>query len=153
LYQGCTVTKTSHLPIRYLLALLWAHPILHISTIRVKNICPVDLRLLLYIINMFLNNWSSCFRLWSWDSRLERDWLSQKPTFCMFRKRNNPETILEHDIFPENQIHILYHRKTFKSQVWVKYFIKLCIIVPVFYLKCKTCFINNLSEISKQPHV
>ena len=30
------VTKTSHLPIRYFLALLWAHPILHISTIRVK---------------------------------------------------------------------------------------------------------------------
>ena len=28
--------KTSHLPIRYFLALLWAHPILHISTIRVK---------------------------------------------------------------------------------------------------------------------
>jgi len=37
LYQGCTVTKTSHLPIRYFLALLWAHPILHISTIRVKR--------------------------------------------------------------------------------------------------------------------
>ena len=36
MYQGCTVTKTSHLPIRYFLALLWAHPILHISTIRVK---------------------------------------------------------------------------------------------------------------------
>ena len=31
------VTKTSHLPIRYLLALLWAHPILHISAIRVKD--------------------------------------------------------------------------------------------------------------------
>ena len=31
------VTKTSHLPIRYYLVLLWAHPILHISTIRVKN--------------------------------------------------------------------------------------------------------------------
>ena len=30
------VTKTSHLPIRYFLALLWAHPILHISMIRVK---------------------------------------------------------------------------------------------------------------------
>ena len=30
------VTKTSHLPIRYFLALLWAHPILHISTIRVN---------------------------------------------------------------------------------------------------------------------
>ena len=29
--------KTSHLPIRYFLALLWAHPILHISTIRVKR--------------------------------------------------------------------------------------------------------------------
>ena len=28
--------KTSHLPIRNFLALLWAHPILHISTIRVK---------------------------------------------------------------------------------------------------------------------
>jgi uncharacterized membrane protein len=37
LYQGCTVTKTSHLPIRYFLALLWAHPILHISTIRIKG--------------------------------------------------------------------------------------------------------------------
>ena len=31
------VTKTSHLPIRYFLALLWAHPILHISMIRVKR--------------------------------------------------------------------------------------------------------------------
>ena len=30
--------KTSHLPIRYFLALLWAHPILHISTIRVKHL-------------------------------------------------------------------------------------------------------------------
>ena len=30
--------KTSHLPIRYFLALLWAHPILHISTIRVKTL-------------------------------------------------------------------------------------------------------------------
>ena len=29
--------KTSHLPIRYFLALLWAHPILHISVIRVKK--------------------------------------------------------------------------------------------------------------------
>jgi len=37
LYQGCTVTKTSHLPIRYFLALLWAHPILHVSVIRVKK--------------------------------------------------------------------------------------------------------------------
>jgi len=37
LYQGCTVTKTSHLPIRYFLALLWAHPILHISTITVNS--------------------------------------------------------------------------------------------------------------------
>ena len=31
------VTKTSHLPIRYFLALLWAHPILHISRIRVNT--------------------------------------------------------------------------------------------------------------------
>ena len=38
MYQGCTVTKTSHLPIRYFLALLWAHPILHISTIRVNAV-------------------------------------------------------------------------------------------------------------------
>ena len=30
--------KTSHLPIRYFVALLLAHPILHISTIRVKAI-------------------------------------------------------------------------------------------------------------------
>ena len=30
------VTKTSRLPIRYLLALLWAHPILHVSRIRIK---------------------------------------------------------------------------------------------------------------------
>ena len=36
MYKGCTVTKTSHLPIRYFLALLWAHPILHVSRIRVK---------------------------------------------------------------------------------------------------------------------
>ena len=35
------VTKTFHLPIRYFLALLWAHPILHISTIRVKATRPV----------------------------------------------------------------------------------------------------------------
>ena len=35
------VTKTSHLPIRYFLALLWAHPILHISRIRVKYV-PVQ---------------------------------------------------------------------------------------------------------------
>ena len=28
--------KTSHLPIRYFLALLWAHPILHVSMIRVN---------------------------------------------------------------------------------------------------------------------
>ena len=34
------VTKTSHLPIRYLLSLLRAHPILHVSRIRVKgNLC------------------------------------------------------------------------------------------------------------------
>jgi len=31
------VTKTSRLPISYLLALLWAHPILHVSRIRVKE--------------------------------------------------------------------------------------------------------------------
>ena len=37
MYQGRTVTKTSHLPIRYFLALLSAHPILHISMIRVKK--------------------------------------------------------------------------------------------------------------------
>ena len=36
LYQGCTITKSSHLPIRYFLALLWAHPIFHVSKIRVK---------------------------------------------------------------------------------------------------------------------
>ena len=29
--------KTSHLPIRYFLALLWAHTILHVSRIRVKG--------------------------------------------------------------------------------------------------------------------
>ena len=34
------VTKTSHLPISYLLALLWAHPILHVSRIRVN--CEVS---------------------------------------------------------------------------------------------------------------
>ena len=37
------VTKTSHLPIRYFLALLWAHPILHISTIRVKYLPMLSL--------------------------------------------------------------------------------------------------------------
>ena len=37
MYQGCTVTKTSHLSIRYFLALLWARPILHISRLRVKH--------------------------------------------------------------------------------------------------------------------
>ena len=36
------VTKTSHLPIRYFLSLLWAHPILHISTIRVNNDRALD---------------------------------------------------------------------------------------------------------------
>jgi hypothetical protein len=30
------VTKASHLPIRYFLALLWAHPILHVSGTRLK---------------------------------------------------------------------------------------------------------------------
>ena len=40
--------KTSHLPIRYFLALLWAHPILHISTISVKLYwCPVSVVALL----------------------------------------------------------------------------------------------------------
>ena len=34
--------KTSHLPIRYFLPLLWAHPILHVSRIRV-NILPPSL--------------------------------------------------------------------------------------------------------------
>ena len=34
--MGCMVTKTSHLPNRYFLALLWAHHILHISKIRVN---------------------------------------------------------------------------------------------------------------------
>ena len=38
MYQGCTVTKTSHLLIRYFLALLWSHPILHVSKIRVKGL-------------------------------------------------------------------------------------------------------------------
>ena len=33
------VTKTSHLPIRYFLALLWAHPILHVRRIRVNYEC------------------------------------------------------------------------------------------------------------------
>jgi len=37
--SGMDGQKTSHLPIRYFLALLWAHPILHISTVRVNN-CP-----------------------------------------------------------------------------------------------------------------
>ena len=37
------VTKTSHLPIRYFLTLLWAHPILHISTIRVNFLVRVIL--------------------------------------------------------------------------------------------------------------
>ena len=37
------VTKTFHLPIRCFLALLWARPILHISTIRVKSSYPTVL--------------------------------------------------------------------------------------------------------------
>ena len=40
-------SKTSHLPIRYFLALLWAHPILHISTIRVKALCLPYVHLML----------------------------------------------------------------------------------------------------------
>ena len=42
--------KSSHLPIRYFLALLWAHPILHISTIRVNiktNLNSLLIRILL----------------------------------------------------------------------------------------------------------
>ena len=40
MYQGRTVTKTSHLLIRYFLALLWAHPVLHVSRIRVNMNVP-----------------------------------------------------------------------------------------------------------------
>ena len=43
MYQGCTVTKTSHLPIRYFLALLWVHPILHVSRIRVNGLILIVL--------------------------------------------------------------------------------------------------------------
>jgi len=53
LYQGRTVTKTSHLPIRYFLALLWAHPILHISTIRVNLASPVLDNITVYFISSF----------------------------------------------------------------------------------------------------
>ena len=36
--------KNIHLPIHYFLALLWAHPILHISRIRVNQFALVVLR-------------------------------------------------------------------------------------------------------------
>ena len=49
MYQGCTVTKTSHLPIHYFLALLWDHPILHISTKRVNEFSVQQIFVLLLI--------------------------------------------------------------------------------------------------------
>ena len=45
--------KSSHLPIRYFLALLWAHPILHISTIRV-NIIAIKMEALYRTQSHFL---------------------------------------------------------------------------------------------------
>jgi hypothetical protein len=59
LYQGCTVTKTSHLQIRYFLALLWAHPILHISTIRVKYIIII---IIIAIYSISRNVWGGKMR-------------------------------------------------------------------------------------------
>jgi hypothetical protein len=61
------VTKTSHLPIRYLLALLWAHPILHVSRIRVKcwmygrRIQPIEWREISKAIQntFFMLNWNT----------------------------------------------------------------------------------------------
>ena len=49
------VTKTSHLPIRYFLALLSAHPILHISTIRVKTALAADFTIV-FIRNIKINS-------------------------------------------------------------------------------------------------
>ena len=51
------VTKTSHLPIRYFLALLWAHPILHISAIRVNVllVCWVLVWLFLATVPSYMN--------------------------------------------------------------------------------------------------
>ena len=54
------VTKTSHLPIRCFLALLWAHPILHISTIRVNIIVHVFIS---YMHFTALCNNGQCFFL------------------------------------------------------------------------------------------
>ena len=50
------VTKTSHLPIRYFLALLWAHPVLHISTIRVKAQCSM------YVPHLLTYKYPHCVR-------------------------------------------------------------------------------------------
>ena len=56
------VTKTSHLPIRNFLALLWAHPILHISTIRVKRSHSLTLEVLNSIL-LFAHCRSGVLRL------------------------------------------------------------------------------------------
>ena len=49
--------KTSHLPIRYFLALLWAHPILHISRIRVKSVIWLEA---LHLLNWQPPNYITC---------------------------------------------------------------------------------------------
>ena len=52
--------KTSHLPIRYFLALLWAHPILDISKIRV-NITKPNYRSTIKSCNR--RRWTNCRRV------------------------------------------------------------------------------------------
>ena len=56
MYQGCKVTKSSHLPICYFLALLWAHPILHVSMIRVKALLLLQGFMMYYFINLLPMN-------------------------------------------------------------------------------------------------
>ena len=60
------VTKTSHLPIRYFLALLWAHPILHVSGIRVKVCFKVSLVVKIHVVQNLRFTHECCW--WFRDS-------------------------------------------------------------------------------------
>ena len=76
MYQGCKVTKTSHLPIHYFLALLWAHPILHISTIRVNllSLCNTCINFTwIWFTELFSCNFVQFFFFYVWwtETRVE----------------------------------------------------------------------------------
>ena len=71
--------KTSHLPIRYFLALLWAHPILHISTIRVNNACTVAG---IYSAFTELLIGIMCWRRVQIDNRLMKQFMANPAIHC-----------------------------------------------------------------------